>query len=253
MLSFAVGGLLGDVFLHLLPEAWSCVYKNASHPHETLLLLGFWVLFGISTFLAIEKIAVNISQQETETEISSSTCLQNGNSKQSNGHYSTSNGNGAISIPEKNNQVTGYLNLFANSVDNFTHGLAVAASFLVGVKIGMLTTFAIIVHEVPHEFGDFAILMKSGFSKWEAAKAQISTASVGVLGAIVALSSESTETVGTKTAWILPFTAGGFLHIAMVSILPDILKEDNPWESFKQMICIATGIAVMALVNVFIQ
>lgn len=95
--------------------------------------------------------------------------------------------------------------------------------------MGLLTTFAIIIHEVPHEVGDFAILMKSGFSKWKAVKAQVSTASVGILGAIVALAAESTQVVGQKTAWIIPFTSGGFLHIALVSILPDLLKEDDPW------------------------
>lgn len=147
-------------------------------------------------------------------------------------------------------EIAGYLNLFANGIDNFTHGLAVAASFLVGTKIGLLTTFAIIIHEVPHEFGDFAILMKSGFSKWDAVKAQISTASVGIVGCLVALSADSTEAIGAKTAWILPFTAGAFLHIAMVSILPDLLRENDPWESAKQMFCLASGIGVMALVNV---
>lgn len=106
---------------------------------------------------------------------------------------------------------------------------------------------------MPHEFGDFAILMKSGFSKWEAIKAQMSTASVGILGAVVALCAESSEALGARTAWILPFTAGGFLHIAMVSILPDLLREKSALESFKQMICLGAGIGVMALVNCLTQ
>ena len=148
--------------------------------------------------------------------------------------------------------MTGYLNVLANAIDNFSHGLAVAASFLVDVKIGVLTTFAIVLHEVPHEFGDFAILLKSGFSKWEAAKAQLSTASIGLLGATVALTA---EVIDSETDWILkvilPFTAGGFLHISLVSILPDLLREDNPVESLKQVLAVTSGIAVMALVNCF--
>ena len=60
-------------------------------------------------------------------------------------------------------QVTGYLNLVANGIDNFTHGLAVAGSFMVSYKTGILTTAAILIHEVPHEIGDFAILLKSGW------------------------------------------------------------------------------------------
>ncbi|GBM04985.1 hypothetical protein AVEN_216943-1, partial [Araneus ventricosus] len=53
------------------------------------------------------------------------------------------------------------------------------------------------------------------------------------------------------TSWILPFTSGGFLNIALVNVLPDLLKEKDPWESVKQMLCLCGGIGVMALVNVF--
>ena len=113
----------------------------------------------------------------------------------------------------------------------------------------MLTTFAIIIHEVPHEFGDFAILINNGFSKWEAMKAQMSTASIGILGCVVALSADSADQLGVSTAWILPFTAGGFLHVALVSILPELVREADPWESLKQMLSLVSGIAVMGLVS----
>lgn len=112
-----------------------------------------------------------------------------------------------------------------------------------------MTTLAIIIHEVPHEFGDFAILIKSGFSKWKAVQAQIVTAAVSMLGALVALLAESSDSVGTRTAWILPYSAGCFLYIAMSSILPDLQKEENPRESIKQLICIASGVVIMGLVN----
>ena len=83
--------------------------------------------------------------------------------------------------------------------------------------MGLITTFAILIHEIPHEVGDFAILLKSGFSRWEAAKAQMWTASVGMLGALAmalaALSLDSVKSLEARTAWILPFSAGGFLNI----------------------------------------
>ena len=75
----------------------------------------------------------------------------------------------------------------ANCVDNFTHGLAVGGSFLISFRLGFFTTFAILVHEVPHEIGDFAILLKSGFTRWEAAKAQLMTATGGICGAFIAV------------------------------------------------------------------
>ena len=61
--------------------------------------------------------------------------------------------------------IVGYLNLLANGIDNFVHGLAVSASFLTSFKLGSRTVIAILIHEVPHEVGDFAILMRSGFSR----------------------------------------------------------------------------------------
>lgn len=84
-------------------------------------------------------------------------------------------------------QITGYLNLFANAIDNFTHGLSLGGAFLVSFRLGCLTTFAILMHEVPHEVGDFAILLKSGFSRWDAAKFQIITAGGGLVGSMASL------------------------------------------------------------------
>lgn len=88
---------------------------------------------------------------------------------------------------EKAKHISGYLNLLANSIDNFTHGLAVGGAFLVSFRLGALTTLAILVHEIPHEVGDFAILLRSGFNRWDAARAQLLTAGGGIFGALVAV------------------------------------------------------------------
>lgn len=168
-------------------------------------------------------------------------------------------------------KVAGYLNLMANSIDNFTHGLAVAGSFLVSFKHGALATATILceylnlrtlfpqlrfqtilfaVHEIPHEIGDFAILLKSGFSRWDAAKAQIMTATAGTIGALIAIQgSEATNQIEKQVSWVLPFTAGGFLNIALVTVLPELLREKNPRESFKQFSAILSGILIMAFLT----
>ena len=88
---------------------------------------------------------------------------------------------------DKPKHISGYLNLMANCIDNFTHGLAVGGSFLISFRLGALTTFAILVHEIPHEVGDFAILLRSGFNRWDAARAQLLTATGGIFGALVAV------------------------------------------------------------------
>lgn len=62
-------------------------------------------------------------------------------------------------------KVAGYLNLAADFTHNFTDGLAIGASFLVSRNLGIITTLTILLHEVPHEIGDFAILVQSGCNK----------------------------------------------------------------------------------------
>jgi len=226
-LSFAVGGLLGDVFLHLLPEAYGphrCeevydVERGAlGVSHSSRLNPGLWILGGMLSFLILEKI-FEFTEDQGNTE------------------------------KTQRRRIIGYLNLLANCIDNFLHGLTVATSFLTSIKLGLVTTLAILIHEVPHEVGDFAILIRSGFTRWEAGKAQLSTASVGVLGAVVALSLESVQSLEARTAWVLPFSAGGFLNIALVSILPELMTETNPQEGIKQLLCIFAGIMVMAFMS----
>lgn len=241
LLSFAVGGLLGDVFLHLLPEAWGRLQRGTGSPVQAHLTLGLWVLLGVFTFIVLELVFSSTGPRP-EQSLPRSDVNQNGVTKPA----SALDGLKTI-------HVTGYLNLMANGIDNFTHGLAVAASFLVGIKMGVVTTLAILIHEIPHEVGDFAILLKSGFNRWDAAKAQVLTAAVGVAGAVTALSADSLEDMDMSTSWILPFTSGGFLNIALVSVLPDLLKEEDPWESSKQLGCVCSGIAVMAAMQAFLE
>lgn len=110
------------------------------------------------------------------------------------------------------------------------------------------------MHEIPHEIGDFAILMKSGFSRWDAAKAQLLTATAGLMGALVAIGGSGvTSAMEARTSWIMPFTAGGFLHIALVTVLPDLLQEENPRESIKQFAALLLGISLMGLLTVIAE
>ncbi|CAH1784629.1 unnamed protein product [Owenia fusiformis] len=311
LLSFAVGGLLGDVFLHLLPEAWEHIDRDRDGMHWGQMKIGLWVLTGILSFLIIEKIFAKEGEfdaledecdEEEDTEIinnektNNNKNLKSNNSQikssynlrqrppihngtdstsnrtksTSNSTNSTSNGtnstsNGTIEgiktqktkdgqntqNPDSQIKVSGWLNLAANVIDNFTHGLAVAGSFSISTKVGMTTTFAILIHEVPHEVGDFAILLRSGFDRWKAAKAQLLTASGGVLGAITALAADSVQSAGDNTAWILPFTSGGFMYIALVTVVPDLLQEKHRGESLKQIFMMVLGIAIMAVVSFY--
>ncbi|XP_006113498.2 zinc transporter ZIP13 [Pelodiscus sinensis] len=267
LLSFAIGGLLGNVFLHLLPEAWAYTCSattGAGQSFQQQKLLGLWVIIGFLTFLVLEKMFSQSEKQESP--IMGNNCkaasrgIPNGNSfslqkvegtvQRVETNVAQRNGSSFPSHPpDRRIKISGYLNLLANTIDNFTHGLAVAASFLVSRKVGLLTTMAILLHEIPHEVGDFAILLRAGFDRWSAAKMQLSTALGGILGTCFAICSQSPKGTGETVAWILPFTSGGFLYIALVNVVPDLLEEKNPWNSLQQVLLLCTGITVMVLLS----
>ncbi|XP_039082842.1 zinc transporter ZIP13 isoform X1 [Hyaena hyaena] len=279
LLSFALGGLLGNVFLHLLPEAWAytCSASPGPIPNgppsvalawpglsvlppaggegqslQQQQQLGLWVIAGFLTFLALEKMFLDSKEKEGTSQAPSkdpaAAAVLNG------GRYlAQPAAEPGVSAAVRTIKVSGYLNLLANTIDNFTHGLAVAASFLVSKKIGLLTTMAILLHEIPHEVGDFAILLRAGFDRWSAAKLQLSTALGGLLGACFAICTQSPKGVEETVAWILPFTSGGFLYIALVNVLPDLLEEDDPWRSLQQVLLLCTGIVVMVLFSLFVE
>ncbi|KAM6159298.1 zinc transporter ZIP13 [Rhynchocyon petersi] len=255
LLSFALGGLLGNVFLHLLPEAWA--YTCSASPGgegqwlQQQQQLGLWVIAGFLTFLMLEKMFLDSKEKEGPTQGS---CKDTTAAALNGGHCLVqSAAESSLQTMVRNIKVSGYLNLLANTIDNFTHGLAVAASFLVSKKIGLLTTMAILLHEIPHEVGDFAILLRAGFDRWSAAKLQLSTALGGLLGACFAICTQSPKGVEETVAWILPFTSGGFLYIALVNVLPDLLEEDDPWRSLQQVLLLCTGIVVMVLFSLLVE
>ena len=145
-------------------------------------------------------------------------------------------------------KVAGYLNLAADFSHNFTDGLAIGASYLAGRSVGIITTFTILLHEVPHEIGDFAILVQSGYPKRKAMLLQLVTAVGAMCGTLCGLLAEG---VGESAiAWILPFTAGGFIYIATVSVIPELLHDTSLKKSFLEILAMFAGIGMMVLIAV---
>ena len=144
--------------------------------------------------------------------------------------------------------MAGYLNLAADFTHNFTDGLAIGASYLISVNVGLVTTLTILIHEVPHEIGDFAILIQSGCSKRKAMMLQLVTAVGALLGTVVGLLAESSGS-GATTLWILPFTAGGFVYIALVSVLPELLEDTTMWQTVKEVAALVVGVGLMVFIT----
>lgn len=272
LLAFASGGLLGDAFLHLIPHAQEHHGHDHhghghSHHHEHGaeeeghshdMRVGLWVLGGIITFLAVEKGVRMIKGghghshggEDHHHEEKTEDTKGDGDSKPQ-GKGKKIKGDKKHEAKKKEEvketlAVAGYLNLAADFTHNFTDGLAIGASYLAGNSIGFITTITILLHEVPHEIGDMAILIKSGCSKKKAMMLQLTTAIGALAGTVIALLGSGSD---AASSWVLPFTAGGFIYIATVSVIPELLEESTKLkQSLKEIAALLTGVGMMVII-----
>lgn len=203
MVAFAVGGLLGDTLFHLLPEIF---LGEDSHEHVRFvlvepnrnLLLGVAIMIGFVTFVAMDKglrIATggqghDHSHASVEVVKASATtsALEDSPAKSTRSRNKNAAGSNDLVVVKEDKEreinssvkLAGYLNLIADFTHNITDGLAMASSFYASPTIGATTTVAVFFHEIPHEVGDFALLIQSGFSKRKAMGAQFVTALWGI-------------------------------------------------------------------------
>jgi len=137
-----------------------------------------------------------------------------------------------------------YLNLMGDGVHNFTDGLIIAVSFMANIQIGVITTLAVLFHEIPQEMGDFGILVYGGFSKRKALWFNFLSAVVAILGALVGyLLSGYIKNV---PMFLLPFTAGGFIYIASADLLPELHKQKDIRKSNIAFLTFILGLLFMA-------
>jgi zinc and cadmium transporter len=138
-----------------------------------------------------------------------------------------------------------YLNLIGEGLHNFIDGIAIAVSFLVSFRLGIVTTLAIILHEIPKELGNFAVLIYGGFTKQRALLYNFISALMAMLGAVVGYF--IADFAGGFSIFILPLTAGGFIYIAASDLIPEIHKQTDQRRSTAAFIAFLVGIIFMAL------
>lgn len=141
----------------------------------------------------------------------------------------------------------GYMNLVGDSLHNFIDGLVIAGAFLVDIKLGIATTIAIAIHEIPQEIGDFGVLLHAGFNKKRALVVNYFVALTVVLGGVVGYF--MSFTLNNIIPYLLPFAAGGFIYIAASDLMPELRKETNLKRSISSFAVFILGIALMLLVK----
>ncbi len=202
-ISLAVGALLGDAFIHLIPEA----LENSLNTTWTSVL----IIVGVLIFFILEKFL--------------------------HWHHHGEDQNDNHIHP------VGKLVLFSDAVHNFIDGIIIGTSFLVSLPVGMATTVAVILHEIPQEIGDFAVLIHSGYSKKRALWLNFISAFISVLGLLVVfLLSQVAETLAF---YFIPIAAGGFIYIAVADLIPELQKTKNLGHSGLQILAVFLGITAM--------
>jgi len=203
LVSLAVGALLGDAFIHLIPEA----FETSSNPLTVSLL----VIAGLVVFFILEKF-MHWHHHGDDTQ-------------------------------EQDIHPVGKLVLLSDGVHNFIDGIIIGISFLVSVPLGIATTLAVILHEIPQEIGDFAVLLHAGYTRKRALWLNFLSALTAVLGTLVAfMLGEAGESF---TNWVLPIAAGGFIYIAVADLIPELHKTKKINHSFFQLLALILGVVLM--------
>jgi len=202
-ISIAVGALLGDALIHLIPEA----FDNSSNKVLTSIL----IIAGILFFFVLEKFLHWHHHGEDKED----------------SHI----------------HPVGKLVLFSDGIHNFIDGMIIGASFLVSVPVGLATTLAVILHEIPQEIGDFAVLLHSGYTKNRALWLNFLSALTAIAGAVVLFGLG--EIAQLSSSLFLPIAAGGFIYIAVADLIPELQKTKELKYSILQILTVIIGILAM--------
>lgn len=209
LVSFAIGALAGDAFIHLIPQSFEL---NPSRFTPLLIISGMLLFFTMEKFIRWRHCHIPTSEEHIHP--------------------------------------VAFLNIFGDGVHNFIDGILIGASYLVNIPIGITTTIAVVLHEIPQEIGDFGVLVHAGFSVKKAILFNFVSALASIAGGVLAVAVGPHVTAFSSV--ILPITAGGFIYIAGSDLIPELQQScDRLHVSFLQLASMILGIGLMFLFVLF--
>lgn len=209
--AFAAGTLLGTVFFDLLPEAIGENEHGISEfGIETNIFL--WTLIGFLAFFLIERTIHWFHHHQHE-------------------------------FSEEGVKPTVPLIIVGDSIHNFIDGIVIAATFLISIPLGIVTTFAVAAHEIPQEIGDFGVLLHKGVKRQKVLFINFLSALTAILGALI------TFWIGERIEMAIPIllsiTAGFFIYIAASDLIPEIHHENRRGFAVIETVCLFLGVGTV--------
>jgi zinc and cadmium transporter len=259
LVSFAVGTMLGLVFLDLLPHIFekTTEYQSAAA----------WILAGVLGFFILEKLvlwrhdhgAADIDESTPEAaaahakgeahthvhlEVHAHTHVHPQAHRHAHGHtHGHTHGHGGSAS-------SAWMVIIGDGFHNFTDGLAIAAAFTADFRLGVLTSIAVIAHEIPHELGNFVVLIHSGFSKARALMWNMISSLATVVGAVLAYF--VLQLVEGAAPIFLCLAAASMIYVAIADLIPTLHRRTSARDSLTQLSLIGLGIFSIWLVHVFV-
>lgn len=216
LIGLATGALFGDALIHLIPEALESGMDSST--------VAFLVMAGILLFFLLEKIFLWRHNHLEEVESIDS-----------------------IEQHDHSPKHLAPLVLVADFVHNLLDGVIIGASFLISTPVGISTTVAVILHEIPQEIGDFGLLIHAGWSRGKALLWNFFSALSSVVGLLIVF------LIGSKAESFVPFvsaiTAGSFIYIAGSDLVPELRKTLSLSRSAIQVVTIVLGFGIMFLLT----
>jgi zinc and cadmium transporter len=227
LVSYAIGALLGAAFLNAMPEA----LELSQEPGR----MTATVLFGILLFFILEKLVLWRHCHGEECEVHE--------------HLPPAAIATIAAVPghEHDNGRSGMLIMLGDTFHNFVDGILIAAAFMADVQLGIVTSIAIIAHEIPQEAGDFLILLNSGYTRRQALLFNLLSSFATLLGGI--LTYFMLQDVNHLIPSLLGLAAASMIYVAMSDLIPGLHKRPEIGATIQQVALITLGISSIWLAN----
>ena len=225
LVSYAIGALLGAAFLNTLPEA----FELSENPMQVTIT----VLIGILIFFILEKLVLWRHCHLEDCEA-----------------HDPSHGSIANTSREHDHGRSGIMVIVGDTFHNFVDGILIAAAFMVDVQLGIVTSIAIIAHEIPQEAGDFIILLNSGYTRRMAFLMNVLSSFATVIGGVLAYF--MLHNMNFLVHPLLGLASASMIYVAMSDLIPGLHKRPEIHATIQQVTLILLGIASIWLTgNIF--